>query len=262
MVRFLILLGVALGAVGAAAAHAAEVVYFASLSGAAQSPANSSSAMGTAAVVLDTSLAFLHVEVEFSGLEGTVTSAHLQGLTAAAGAGIADSVTSLPTLSGFVSGVSTGFYHGILDLNYEPTYNPEFVASQGGTVDQARMALESGLSAGQIYFNIRTSSFPDGEIRGFLAPSPTADFDHNGRVEAADLSLWTIAYGGANFGDADKDADTDGADLMEWQRQLGQVAEIPHHHHVTPAANAIPEARASTLALTAISLLALRRRRI
>jgi hypothetical protein len=180
-------------------------------------------------------------------------------LTAQPDAGVADSATSLPTLSGFVSGVNSGFYHGVLDLNADATYNPAFISAQGGTTNGALAALTSGLSEGRTYFNIRTSSFADGEIRGFLAPSPTADFDRNGRVEGADLNLWTLTFANGNFGDADKDEDTDGADFVQWQRQLGQVAEIPHHHHgAIPAAMVVPEPR--TLLLFAFVVLKLKKR--
>jgi hypothetical protein len=227
---------------------AEEFAYFAALSGGAESPPNSSLGTGTAVVVLDTTLSLLHVEVNFNGLDGPVTSAHIQGLTAQPDAGVADSATSLPTLSGFVSGVTSGFYHGVLDLNAVATYNPAFISAQGGTTEGALAALTSGLSEGRTYFNIRTSSFPDGEIRGFLAASPTADFDHNGRVDASDLNLWSLTFANANFGDADKDGDTDGADFVEWQRQLGKIAEIPHHHHGAVAATTgVPEPRALTL---------------
>jgi hypothetical protein len=236
-------------------AHAEEFVYFAALTGTAEAPPNNSPGAGTAVVVLDTTLSQLHIEVQFSGLDGAVASAHIQGLTAQPGAGVADSATGLPTLSGFVSGVTSGFYHGVLDLNFEPNYNPDFIAAHGGTLESAYAALSSGLSEGRTYFNIRTSSFPEGEIRGFLAPSPTADFDHNGRVNGADLNLWSLTFAAGDFGDADKDGDADGADFVQWQRQLGQIAEIPHHHHGAGAAAAIvPEPRAACLFVFALLL--------
>jgi hypothetical protein len=254
VVRLLKLIGVAITILTApCAANATEIFYFATLSGVAASPPNESAGTGTALVYLDTALAHLHLEINYSGLAGAVVSAHLQGLTAAPGLGVADSLTMQPSLSGFATGSTAGSYHGILDLNFAQTYNPDFVDAYGGAVAQARAAVESGLGAGRIYFNIRTTTFVDGEIRGFLAPNPTADFDRNGRVEAADLNLWTIAFGGANFGDADQDGDTDGSDFLLWQRQLGQVAEIPHHHHAAAAGNTVPEPPAAVAA--AIGLL-------
>jgi len=42
----------------------------------------------------------------------------------------------------------------------------------GGTVAGAEAAFASGLAAGTTYFNIHTSMFPGGEIRGFLAVVP------------------------------------------------------------------------------------------
>ena len=52
------------------------------------------------------------------------------------------------------------------------SYNPAFVSAHGGTVATALNALLAGLDAGEAYLNIHTTSFPTGEIRGFLAPVP------------------------------------------------------------------------------------------
>ena len=53
-----------------------------------------------------------------------------------------------------------------------------------------------------------------------------ADFNENGQVGAQDLTRWQDDFGtlaGATHGqgDADGDADVDGADFLTWQRQLG-----------------------------------------
>lgn len=79
--------------------------------------------------------------------------------------------------------------------------------------------------------------------------SPSADFDGNGSVNAADLSLWRTGFGvlagaGRPQGDADGNGRVDGADFLEWQRQCGAGA-------ATSAAHAIPEP--STIALLLIS---------
>jgi glucose/arabinose dehydrogenase len=50
----------------------------------------------------------------------------------------------------------------------------------------------------------------------------TADFDGNGRVDAADLATWRMGMElGSDVGDADGDGDTDGADLLLWQQNVG-----------------------------------------
>ena len=58
-----------------------------------------------------------------------------------------------------------------------------------------------------------------------------ADFNQNGTVDGTDLAQLLNAYGVGPGGDADGDADTDGADLLEWQRQFsgsaGAVTAVP-----------------------------------
>lgn len=68
-----------------AAAH--ELVFFATLSGAGESPPNNSPGTGRAVVVLDLDLFTLHVQADFSGLTGQTVAAHIHGNTAAPGQG-------------------------------------------------------------------------------------------------------------------------------------------------------------------------------
>jgi hypothetical protein len=246
----------------ASAGKAAEVYYIANLSGAAAAPPNASQGIGTALVWIDTDFSTLHMDVFFNRLSGTVTSAHIQGLTAEPGTGLADSATGLPTLSGFASGVTFGFYHGIFDLNSESTYNPAFIAEHGGAAAEAMAALRAGLDAGRTYFNIRTTSVEDGEVRGFFAANPLADFDRDGRVGGADLSVWRFSFASANFADADGDGDSDGADFLQWQRDLGKEASIPQLQSAA-AGNAVPEPATFTMfGLWALGLSVARRHRV
>jgi hypothetical protein len=53
----------------------------------------------------------------------------------------------------------------------------------------------------------------------FAAPG-AADFTGDGLVTAADLAAWRTAFDSTLTGDADRDADSDGADFLLWQRQL------------------------------------------
>ena len=46
-----------------------------------------------------------------------------------------------------------------------------------------------------------------------------ADFDMDGDVDDADLSIWETALGLSALGDADGDGDSDGRDFLTWQRQ-------------------------------------------
>jgi hypothetical protein len=51
--------------------------------------------------------------------------------------------------------------------------------------------------------------------------APGGDFNGDGIVNQADLTLWRGAYGINANGDADGDGDTDGRDFMFWQKQYG-----------------------------------------
>ena len=52
-----------------------------------------------------------------------------------------------------------------------------------------------------------------------------ADFNENGYVDGDDLADWKADFGSPDAthmqGDADGDSDSDGADFLIWQRQLG-----------------------------------------
>jgi hypothetical protein len=86
-----------------------------------------------------------------------------------------------------------------------------------------------------------------------LGIAPHADFNKDGRVDAADLVQWRRDYGSNYLSDADNDGDSDGADLLVWQRQLGSSLSA------IPAAGAVPEPSAAALAAAAlIGFLALR----
>jgi hypothetical protein len=50
--------------------------------------------------------------------------------------------------------------------------------------------------------------------------SSPADFNHDGRVDSADLALWRDGYGVNAIGDTDGDHDTDGRDFLVWQREF------------------------------------------
>jgi hypothetical protein len=66
----------------------------------------------------------------------------------------------------------------VLDLSDAATYTLGFVNNfGGGTIAGAEAALLAGLLGGTAYFNIHSTRFPGGEIRGFLqaqAPEPAS----------------------------------------------------------------------------------------
>jgi CubicO group peptidase (beta-lactamase class C family) len=78
-----------------------------------------------------------------------------------------------------------------------------------------------------------------------LEAVPAADFDLNGTVDDADLTIWQAAYGQTIAGDANADGQSDGADFLEWQR--GFTASVG----ASSAAATIPEPSAHGLAMFA-----------
>ena len=126
---------------------------------------------GSVRVTFDTNLHQLGISAKWSGLSGTTTVAHIHCCVAAPGTfGVAVTPGTLP---GFPVGVKAGTYNALLDLTQSTTFTNGFRNNfGGGTVTGAEAALLGGLRNGRAYFNIHTSAFPGGEIRGFLAPVP------------------------------------------------------------------------------------------
>lgn len=137
------------------------------LNGPSEAPPNASPATGTARVTLDLDLVTMRVEASFSGLTGNTTAAHIHCCTAIPGTGTVGVATTTPSFVGFPAGVTAGSYDHTYDLTLASSYNAVFVTANGGTVSGALNALTAGLASGRAYFNIHTSTFGGGEIRGF-----------------------------------------------------------------------------------------------
>jgi len=159
--------------VAASFAHAAVITYKASLSGPNESPPNVSPGVGTAQVDVNTTTNQMHVYARFTGLTGNTSASHIHAATTVAGTGTAGVATTTPTFAGFPLGVKFGEYDIILDLTLASSYNPAYVTANGGTPASAEAALLAALAAGKAYFNIHSSTFGGGEIRGFLTEQTT-----------------------------------------------------------------------------------------
>jgi hypothetical protein len=132
-------------------------------------------ATGTGAVLVDYHMGSqtLDIAAIFFGLSGTTTVAHIHCCTAAPETGTVGVAVTPGTLPGFPVGVNFGFYQVTLDLSSAATYTASFINNfGGGTVAGASAALLAGLNNGTSYFNIHSTTFPPGEIRGFLQPVP------------------------------------------------------------------------------------------
>jgi hypothetical protein len=148
------------------------ITYIANLDGPSESPANASPGTGFAEVIFDSIAHTLYVNVTFSGLLGITTAAHIHAATASPGTGNAGVATQLPFFTGFPTGVTSGTYSSLFDLTLASSWNAAFIAANGGTPGSAEAALDAALAADKAYFNIHTTMFGGGEIRGFLVPIP------------------------------------------------------------------------------------------
>lgn len=158
----------------AAPSFAHTEIYATTLSGPAEAPPNVSPGTGSARVTFDLDLLTMRVEASFSGLLGNVTASHIHCCTALPSVGTIGVATPIPTFPGFPSGVKSGSYDQTFDLTQASSYNPAFVTANGGSLSSSLNTLLAGVGAGKAYLNVHTSSFPGGEIRGFLQPVPEA----------------------------------------------------------------------------------------
>lgn len=156
-------------------AQAIPITYTASLSGASESPPVPSPGSGFTTVVIDPDAHTLFVDVSFTGLNGTVTVAHIHCCTGLPLTGNAGVATAVPSFPGFPAGVTSGTYDQVFDLTLASSFNPAFVTANGGTAAGAEAALAAGLAAQTAYLNIHTSFAGSGEIRGFLQAVPELD---------------------------------------------------------------------------------------
>jgi hypothetical protein len=120
----------------------------------------------------------LSLNIAFSGLTGTTTASHIHAPTTVSGVGTpaqasaaqnAGVATTLPSFTGFPLGVTNGVFANVLDLTQSSSWNPAY---DGGTPASQELAFAQALADGKAYWNIHTSTFGGGEIRGFATPVP------------------------------------------------------------------------------------------
>src|SRR5262245_35958893 len=118
-------------------AQADIIVLRAALTSAAENnPANNSPGLGEAIVILDTVTGELKVKASFSGLQGTTTAAHIHGpvVPPALNAGV---MTQVPLFEGFPTGVTSGTYQHVFDIDDASFYNPGFLSGQDTAAKKA-----------------------------------------------------------------------------------------------------------------------------
>jgi hypothetical protein len=171
--------------VAGSAARATVFPYAMNLTGPSEFPANASPGIGSGTVTYDDAAHTLAISMSFSGLTGTTSAAHIHAPTVASGLGSeamasaamnANVATTAPSFVGFPLGVTSGVFVSVLDLTQASSYRAGYITDNGGTTATAEAALTSALAQGRAYFNVHTSTFGGGEIRGFpfLIPEPTS----------------------------------------------------------------------------------------
>lgn len=125
----------------AASAGAAVVHYHFPLSGLEEVPPNASPATGFAIVTLDTDTNMLSWTITYAGLLGSISASHFH---------------EAPPGS-----------NGPVRVNVGALSSP--IVGSAAVTD----AYEAAILAGNAYYNIHTSVFPGGEIRGQVVPEPT-----------------------------------------------------------------------------------------
>jgi hypothetical protein len=116
-------------------------------------PSVTSTGNGFATITIDTDLMTMRVEASFADLLGTTTIAHIHCCTATPFSGNAAPATTLPSFEGFPTGVTSGSYDHLFDMTQGASWNPDFLAAQGG-IPGAFTAFVSGLDEGRAYLNI------------------------------------------------------------------------------------------------------------
>ena len=160
-----------------ASAAPAQVDFRTQLSGSKESPPNASPGGGFVVLFANPSLDLLGSFFGFGNLLGTTTAYEIHCCTASRLTGTAGVALVYPTFpddpEGLPLGVTEGRAFTVFDLTLASTFDPAFLAANGGTAASAMAALQVGFGTGKAYIEIDTTSFPAGEIRGFLRePEP------------------------------------------------------------------------------------------
>jgi hypothetical protein len=189
---------------------------------------------------IDLTLQF-RVDVLAGGRSFTGQSLDMTGVLFDGSAGVA--TASLETSSVGGSALAAGVAIADRGANFFQPQTTASIAPRASVVSTANVLL-NGIAAGNTValtqFQIRVAQ---------TGPVPIAgDFDGDGDVDAMDLARWTTGFSLNDDADANVDGDSDGADFLAWQRNLGA-----HSPGALLAAGAVPEPTTGAMAAAAAS---------
>jgi hypothetical protein len=131
-----------------------------------------------------------------------------------------------------------------------------FLIGPSGGVEMTRAGLFAPGNYTVSAFSNTQASVPPAHaasLSGYLLIASFADFNGSTVVDGADLATWRTGFGSTSgafaSGNLDVDGDTDGADFLLWQRQLGT------HALSTAAGQAVPEPSSAALLALALTVI-------
>jgi CHRD domain/PEP-CTERM motif len=163
---------ITIGALIAATAPAYAATTFTSrLSGLSEIPTpNNSAGTGVATAAFFNANNSIRLTGSFQNLTGLSLFGHLHCCSTASATGA--QAIDFSENPGFQLGVNTGSFDITYDLLDPTTYTAAFLAAGGGTAIGARDRLLNNLNNNLGYFNIHSTVFRAGELRGQLAGIP------------------------------------------------------------------------------------------
>ncbi|MFN5946548.1 MAG: CHRD domain-containing protein [Phycisphaerae bacterium] len=147
----------------ATTAQAQFITFTATLSGAQEVPAVNTPALGTATLVLNTTTNQFTIDLQFTGLSAPVTVAHIHRAAAGVNGPVIIGLDGMPLSNGRPSWNLIA--PGVTSFNSGGPLTAPF---------NFPAAEVANLIAGNTYFNVHSSNFPGGEIRGQIIPTPGA----------------------------------------------------------------------------------------